>query len=74
MSIELLATVILGIALIHSFATPVFARLAQKKPFYHYLAEVELVFGLWATVFMIAYAMFYDFAESLRYASSLSWT
>ena len=55
---EFIAAVIFGIAVIHTFSTKFFAHLAQVYPkhagLWHLLGEVEVVFGLWAFVMMMA--------------------
>ncbi|MDR2187551.1 MAG: putative Na+/H+ antiporter [Azonexus sp.] len=53
-TLELAATVIFALALVHTFSTRLFARLAHLQPrhagLWHLLAEVEVVFGFWAFV------------------------
>lgn len=53
-SIQITATVLFAIAILHTFSVPVFARLAHKEGphagFWHFLSEVEVVFGVWAVV------------------------
>ena len=55
---EIIAAVIFGIAVLHTFSTKFFAHLAQLHPkhagLWHLLGEVEVVFGLWSLVMMIA--------------------
>lgn len=51
-TIEIIAAVLFGLALVHTFSTRVFERLAHRYPahagLFHLLGEVEVVFGLWA--------------------------
>ena len=51
---EIVAAVIFGIAVLHTFSTKFFAHLAHVQPrhagLWHLLAEVEVVFGFWAFV------------------------
>ncbi len=54
-AIELLATLLFGLAVIHTFCVKRFALWAEKYPsgsvrenLLHFLAETEVVFGLWA--------------------------
>jgi hypothetical protein len=56
-STEILATVLFGLAVIHTFSVKRFAHWARKYPhgsipenLLHFLAETEVVFGLWAAV------------------------
>lgn len=81
MQIEVLSTVFLALALIHSFLTPVFAKVSKKfepdsigESFFHLLAEVEVVFGFWAFVFLSIWAAFYDFQSAVQYQESLKMT
>ncbi len=54
--IEVIATVLFAVAIVHTFSVPIFARLAHKNGphagVFHALAEVEVVFGFWAFVLM----------------------
>lgn len=51
---EIVATIIFAIAVLHTFSTGIFARLAELQPrhagLWHLLAEVEVVFGFWAFI------------------------
>lgn len=51
---ELVAAVCFGLAVLHTFSTGLFARLAHSQPrhagLWHLLGEVEVVFGFWAFV------------------------
>ena len=55
---EIIAAAIFAIAVLHTFSTKFFAHLAQRNPkhagLWHLLGEVEVVFGLWAFVMLIA--------------------
>lgn len=57
--IELAATIIFALAVLHTFLVSKFAKIAHHYPegsigenFFHFMAEVEAVFGMWAAVFM----------------------
>ncbi len=57
--IELTATIIFAIAVLHTFVVSKFADMAHHHPegsmmrnLLHYFAEVEAVFGMWALVFI----------------------
>lgn len=65
-SIELIGTIIFGIAILHTFSASFFQKLAHKYPegspqenFYHLMGEVEVVFGFWAGIFIVIYAFMY---------------
>jgi len=51
-TIQLVAAVLFACALIHTFSTSLFERLAHAQPrhakLWHLVGEVEIVFGLWA--------------------------
>lgn len=55
--IELIGAILFGIALIHTFSTKYFRRLAHTYPahagIWHFLGEVEVVFGFWAMILVI---------------------
>ena len=76
--INLIAAVLFGLALVHTFATKTFERLADKFPrhagLFHFFGEVEVVFGLWALVLILAMAMVSGGAEAIKYAESRTYT
>jgi len=55
---ELVAAILFGIAIVHTFSTKFFSRLAHLQPrhagLWHLLGEVEVVFGFWAFVLIVA--------------------
>jgi hypothetical protein len=56
-TIQVLASAIFIIAIVHTFSSAFFEKLAAKsvahKDLYHLLWEVEVVFGFWALVLML---------------------
>lgn len=56
--IELIGATLFAIAILHTFATRFFEHLAHTRPthagLWHLLGEVEVVFGFWAMILMIA--------------------
>jgi hypothetical protein len=54
---EVFAAIVFAVALIHTFSTRFFERMARAQPrhagVWHLLGEVEVVFGLWALVLMV---------------------
>ncbi len=56
-AIELSAAIVFAIAVVHTFSTRYFERLAHRYPRHggvlHLLGEVEVVFGFWAMVLML---------------------
>lgn len=77
-NIELIAAILFGLALAHTFATKSFERLADRFPRHagllHFFAEVEVVFGLWAMVLIICMAFVSGGAEAIRYAETRTYT
>lgn len=79
--IEYLATVLFGLAVIHTFCVKYFLKLAHKYPkgsiqenLLHFLAETEVVFGLWASALFLGIASMegsiqkaVDYIESLNF-------
>jgi hypothetical protein len=62
-TIEIIGTVIFGVAVFHTFLVSKFQHLAHTFPegsvareFFHFFGEVEAVFGMWAYTFMGIYA------------------
>jgi len=56
--IEIIGAVLFGVAVIHTFSTKFFEHLAHIHPahagVWHLLGEVEVVFGFWAMVLIVA--------------------
>lgn len=56
-SIEIIGALLFGVALIHTFSTKYFEQLAHSHPahagIWHFLGEVEVVFGFWAMILVI---------------------
>lgn len=77
-SIQTVAAVLFGIALLHTFSTKQFERLAHRYPrhagLFHLLGEVEVVFGFWAMVLILAMAVLTGGAQALHYAESRNYT
>lgn len=76
--IQSVAAVIFGIALVHTFSTKFFEGLAHKHPahegIFHLLGEVEVVFGFWAMVLVIAMFMLVGKPEAVAYVDSRNFT
>ncbi len=78
MSIEIVATVLFALALIHTFAAKSFERLSHRYPahagVFHLLGEVEVVFGFWALVLVVAMALMQGSDSAIEYAESRHYT
>ena len=76
--INLIAAIIFALALIHTFATKTFERFADRFPrhagLFHFLGEVEVVFGLWAFVLILAMAIVSGGAQAIEYAETRTYT
>jgi hypothetical protein len=80
--IELLATVLFGLAVLHTFCVKRFAHWAHQYPpgsvsenLLHFLAETEVVFGLWAaTLFLGIAALKGSVHDAATYIEGLDFT
>ncbi len=73
-TVEILATVLFGLAILHTFSVKRFEHLAHKYPegsigenVFHLLGEVEAVFGLWAGIFLIAFTFLEGGDQAIAY-------
>ena len=77
-SIQITATVLFALAILHTFSVPVFGRLAHKggphAGFWHFLAEVEVVFGVWAAVLLIIMLLVTGPTVMIEYVDSRNFT
>ena len=77
-SMEIIAAALFALAVIHTFATKIFERLAHQQPhhagLWHLLGEVEVVFGFWAVVLVVTMALVVGSKEALAYAESRQFT
>jgi hypothetical protein len=77
-SIEIVAAIVFAIAVVHTFSTRYFERLAHAQPehagLWHLLGEVEVVFGFWALVMMLLLAIQLGTREAIAYLESRSFT
>jgi hypothetical protein len=77
-TIQLVGAILFGLALIHTFAAKSFEKLAHRHPrhagLFHLLGEVEVVFGFWAFILMIALALLNGGQAAIAYAESRQYT
>lgn len=90
-TMEVIGTVIFALAVLHTFLVSKFQHLAHKYPegsigenIFHFLGEVEAVFGIWSAIFLGFYTFFEKFAVydeahnviggALGYMESLNYT
>ena len=79
--LEIISTVLFFTAIVHTFLVSKFEHIADQKPkksisanIWHYLAEVEVVFGLWALVFIAIFIALSGPAASIDYLDKLNYT
>lgn len=77
-TIDTIAAVLFAIAVLHTFSTKVFERLAHASPrhagVWHLLAEVEVVFGFWALVLVMTMLVLLGFDGATSYLDSRNFT
>jgi hypothetical protein len=77
-TIQLVGAILFGLALLHTFAAKSFEVLSHRHPrhagLFHLLGEVEVVFGFWAFVLMIAMALLNGGEAAIAYAESRQYT
>ncbi len=78
--VQYLATAIFFIAIVHTFIAHKFAKLRHKfEPdsaahnFFHFLGEVEIVFGLWSAIFLAICGISLGINSSVEYIDSLNY-
>lgn len=56
--IQFVATALFAVAILHTFSTRIFERLAHTRPthagIWHLLGEIEVVFGFWALILVLS--------------------
>src|SRR5919108_4974521 len=76
--VQLAATVIFALAVLHIFATKAFEHLAHVQPahagLWHLLGEVEVVFGFWAMVLLLFLVLHGGTGSALQYLESRNFT
>ncbi len=79
--IELGATIIFALAILHTFMVSKFAEIGHHYPegsmgenLFHYLAEVEAVFGMWAAIFIVYMAAVSGLSAPITYLEGLDFT
>jgi len=76
--IELASTALFTLAILHTFSTGFFKRLAYVQPahagLWHLLGEVEVVFGFWALVLVVTLFIAQGEAAAVHYVDSRNFT
>ncbi len=80
-TVEITGSVLFALAVCHTFAVKRFQHLALQYPqgsigenAFHLLGEVEIVFGLWAAVFVGTLGILQGPAEAIHYVERLNFT
>lgn len=77
-TIQAVAAALFALALIHTFSTKFFEHLAHTRPahagVWHLLAEVEIVFGVWAMLFMVIMGVLEGFNTAMQYLDGRNFT
>jgi hypothetical protein len=77
-TVQYVALAIFALALAHTFSAKQFERLSHRFPrhagLFHLLGEVEVVFGFWAIVLILAMALMQGGPQALAYAESRNYT
>lgn len=75
---DIIAAILFACALLHTFATKLFERLARNNPkhagLFHLLGEIEIVFGFWAIVLIAVIAGVEGGPQAIEYAESRQYT
>lgn len=76
--IELIAAALFAVALVHTFSTKLFERLAHSSPrhakLWHLVSEVEIVFGLWAIVLVAVMMVLLGKPAATEYVDARNYT
>jgi hypothetical protein len=77
-TIQLTGGALFGIAVLHTFSTGIFERLAHRQPrhagIWHLLGEVEVVFGFWAMILVLAMFALNGKEEATKYLDTRDFT
>jgi hypothetical protein len=76
--VQTVAAALFALALVHTFSTKLFERLAQRQPrhagLWHLLGEVEVVFGFWAMVLVLAIFAIEGGPRAVQYLEARNFT
>jgi hypothetical protein len=77
-TIQMVGAGIFAIAILHTFSTKLFERMAHREPnhagIWHLLAEVEVVFGFWGMVLVVAIALWDGPKAATNYLDTRNFT
>ncbi|GAA5158010.1 putative Na+/H+ antiporter [Viridibacterium curvum] len=76
--IELIATALFALAILHTFLTSQFERLAHRDSahsgLWHFFGEVEVVFGIWAGLLLLSMGALQGGDAAVNYLEGLNFT
>lgn len=77
--LEIIGTALFALAVLHTFLTAPILRLSHRYPkdsfrgnILHFLGEIEVVFGVWAALFLLAYALIDSPKASIDYLQGVN--
>ncbi len=80
-AIEILATVCFALAILHTFLSSKFQAIGNRfnegsinENLFHFLGEVEVIFGLWAAIFVVGYFIISGSNDAITYVESQNFT
>ena len=77
-AIQMVGAGLFGLALVHTFSTKFFERMAHLRPnhagIWHLLGEVEVVFGFWAMVLVLTMAVLLGSQSATAYLDTRDFT
>jgi hypothetical protein len=78
---QYIAAVLFACAVLHTFNVKVLTELANRYPqgsirenLFHLLGEVEIVFGLWAGIFIVVWSIRLGFGSAVQYLEGVNYT
>src|SRR5688572_17962828 len=79
--LDIVATTCFGLAILHTFLVKRFQRIAHRyspgsagENFFHLLGEVEVVFGVWAGIYLLVLMAQGGVGETVHYLESRDFT
>ena len=76
--VELIASCLFALAIIHTFCAPVFLRIAhmggRHAGLFHWLGEIEVVFGIWAAALVAAIGVTVSWPAAVGYLETRNFT
>jgi hypothetical protein len=75
---QIFCLVVFALAVLHTFSTGIFERLAHAQPnhagLWHFFGEVEAVFGIWALVLVLGLVGFNGMHDAVAYVDGQNFT